>query len=243
MRVRAQSVSERSWRGAGEGPTHAVSKRVFRAMTAFWVPTPTVTLCSSRATIWLLANNGGPGRLAVRGERVSVASRRNSTQERSHLVRIPHLREGAGLGKNHTYPCLSDLLGEKMGFAASGEGQLERHGDSEDALRLRLERNERGHDVRAVHVDDEWGSALHIQTSVLNYSGSTSEATNLSDLLKGATQFAVRLAEEQAAKRGDLGAHTLRTSGMYREVHRPRFLYDRTILQLVQSSRRERGTQ
>ena len=158
-------------------------------------------------------------------------------------MRVPYLREGPGLGENYAYRCLSNLLRDKMGFAASGEGELEWHGDSEDALRLRLECNEGGHDVRAVHVDDEWGSALHIQTSVLNYSGSTSEATNLSDLLKGATQFAVRLAEEQAAKRGDLGAHTLRTSGMDGDVHRPRFLYDRPVLQLVQSSRRKRGAQ
>ena len=130
-----------------------------------------------------------------------------------------------------------------MCFARSGEGELERRGERKDALRLRLECNEGGHDIRTVYIDDEWCSALCIRMSISNHLRPRGGCTDLSDLLEGATQFAIRLAEEQAAKRGDLGAHTLRTSGMDGDVHRPRFLYDRTILQLVQSSGRERGTQ
>ena len=42
--------------------------------------------------------------------------------------------------------------------------------------------------------------------------------TDLSNLLEGATQFAIRLAEEQAAKRGDLGAHTHITTWVYRHM-------------------------
>lgn len=92
--------------------THAASNRVLRALSARSVPRPTVTLCSSRTTIWLFSESGGPGRLLPNQRHLS----RSLEKVRLHPMGVPSLGERAGLSENHPYLRFSKLLREQVGF-------------------------------------------------------------------------------------------------------------------------------
>ena len=69
-----------------------------------------------------------------------------------HSAGLPGSRERPSGSENDTDLGLSDLLGEEMRLVGAGEGHLE--GNLAVILNLLLELNERGHDVRVLHVND-----------------------------------------------------------------------------------------